>query len=144
MNMKKIQFYGIWVYSLLSLILILLYRYSTSLFEPKLLGYNLSLWLALIINLFLFVVSVISFRESKFVSSLGIILFLPSTYLFYESWTLANYGYLAWFIIIPIFLLFLKTFWRVKGKEKHEAIPKLRSLETTIESELTRKGSENK
>ena len=144
MSMKKIQFYGIWIYSLLCLILIFLYRYSTGFFEPKILGYNLSLWSALIVNLFLFVTSVISFRESKLISALGIILFLPSIYLFYESWTLASYGYLAWFIIIPIFLLSLKTFWRAKGKWKHEIVPKLEPLETTIESELTRKSSENK
>jgi len=100
---------GIWVYSILCLILILSYRYYTDIFEPKISGYNLSLWYALVINLVLLGFSVISFKESKLLSLLGILLVPLSTYLFYRSWTDFNYDYLAGFLAIPMVLIVLVT-----------------------------------
>ena len=108
--MKKTQFYGIWVYGVFCLILILLYRYYTDIFEPKIFSYNLSLWSALAINLILFISSIASFRGSKVLLILGIILAPVSTYLFYESWTKTNYEYLTGFAGIPILLLLIATF----------------------------------
>jgi hypothetical protein len=108
--MKKTQFYGIWVYGILCLVLILLYRYYTEIFEPNIYNYNLSLWLSLAVNLVLFVSSIASFRGSKILLILGIILAPISTYLFYESWTKANYEYLAGFVGIPIVILLISTF----------------------------------
>jgi hypothetical protein len=110
--MKKTQFYGIWVYGVLCLALILLYRYYTEIFEPKIYDYNLSLWYALAVNLILFASSIASFRGSKVLLTLGIILAPISTYLFYESWTKTNYEYLAGFAGIPILLLFIATFMK--------------------------------
>lgn len=108
--MKKTQFYGIWVYSILCLLLILLYKYYTDMFEPKIYNYNLSLWSALAVNILLIVLSMVSFRGSKVLLVLGIILAPVSTYLFYESWTKVNYAYLAGFAGIPVLLLLIATF----------------------------------
>ena len=78
-------------------------------FEPNVSGLNLSLWYALIINLVLLGFSVVSFKESKLLSILGIILVPFSTYSFYRSWTDFKYDYLAGFLAIPIILLVLGT-----------------------------------
>ncbi len=104
--MKKI-FASVWVYSLLCLLLILLYRYQTSIFETSFLGFNLSLWTALVINLFFFIVCILSLKEGKLIPSLGIILCFLSTYSFYKSWTESNYPFLTIFISVPVFLLAL-------------------------------------
>jgi len=112
--MKKINI-GIWVYAFLCLVLVLSYRYYTGVFEPKVYGYNLSLWYALIINLILLGFSVVSFKESKLLSILGIILIPISTYSFYRSWTDFNYDYLAGFLAIPMILIVL-------GKMKKDLI----------------------
>ena len=98
---------GIWIYAFLCLVLVLAYRYYTSIFEPQIYGYNLSLWYALVINLVLLGFSVFSFKESKLLSILGIILVPLSTYSFYRSWTDFNYDYLAGFLAIPLLLLAL-------------------------------------
>ena len=138
--MKRLQFYGIWIYSLLCLLLIFLYRYSTGFFEPKIANYNLSFWSALSINLFLLVISIISWRYSKSLSFLGIVCSPISTYFFYKSWTEVNYSYLAGFLAIPVILLIILTSekFREKGyRRKKISFPK--TLETTIESELTKK-----
>ncbi|MCX6821273.1 MAG: hypothetical protein NTW30_00695, partial [Candidatus Aenigmarchaeota archaeon] len=84
--------------------------YYTEIFEPKIYDYNLSLWLVLAVNLFLFISSIASFRGSKVLLILGIILAPISTYLFYESWIRMNYEYLAGFAGIPILLLLIVTF----------------------------------
>lgn len=105
MNIKV----GIWIYAILCLALVLTYRYYTDVFEPKISGYNFSLWYALGINIVLLGFSVISFRESKLLSLLGIILVPLSTYFFYRSWTDFNYDYLAGFLAIPMILLILGT-----------------------------------
>jgi len=110
--MKKTQFYGIWVYGILCLVLILLYKYNTGIFETKIYIYNLSLWSALAVNLVLFISSLISFKGSKVLFILAIILAPLSTYLFYESWTKTNYEYLAGFAVIPILLLLIATFMK--------------------------------
>ena len=109
--MNKINI-GIWVYTVLCLILVFIYRYYTEFFEPKVSGYNLSLWFALIVNLILLGFSAVSFKESKLLSSLGIILVPISTYSFYRSWTDFNYDYLAGFLAIPMILLVLSTIRR--------------------------------
>ena len=114
--MKK-QFYGIWIYGILCLALIILYRYYTEIFEPKIYDYNLSLWLVLAVNLFLFISSIASFRGSKILLILGIVLAPISTYLFYESWTKTNYEYLAGFAGIPILLLLISTFMKTSKTE---------------------------
>jgi FtsH-binding integral membrane protein len=106
--MKKIKI-GIWIYCVLCLVLVLAYRYYTEMFEPNVSGLNLSLWYALIINLVLLGFSVVSFKESKLLSILGIILVPFSTYSFYRSWTDFKYDYLAGFLAIPIILLVLGT-----------------------------------
>jgi hypothetical protein len=112
------MFYGIWVYSVLCLILVFLYGYYTEIFEPQLFGYNLSFWSALIINLILLIISIISLKGPKLLPILGIILTPISTYLFYESWTRINYVYLTIFIIIPIALLLASI-----GIEKKQKYP---------------------
>jgi len=104
--MSKI-FYGIWVYSVLCLILVFLYGYYTEIFEPKLFDYNLSFWSALLVNLVLLIVSIISLKGPKLLPILGIILTPISTYLFYTSWTQMNYIYLTSFIAIPVILLLI-------------------------------------
>jgi len=101
------MFYGIWVYSILCLILVFLYGYYTEMFEPKLFDYNLSFWSALSVNLVLLIVSIISLKGPKLLPILGIIVAPISTYLFYESWTRMNYVYLTSFILIPIVLLLI-------------------------------------
>jgi len=100
-------FYGIWVYSILCLILVFLYGYYTEIFEPKLFGYNLSFWSALIVNLILLIVAIITLKGPKLLPILGIIVTPISTYLFYASWTQMNYLYLIGFITIPVVLLLL-------------------------------------
>jgi len=99
---------GIWIYAILCLVLVLTYRYYTNIFESKISGYNLSLWYALVINLVLLTFSVISFKESKLLSLLGIILVPLSAYFFYRSWTDFNYDYLAGFLTMPMILLVLE------------------------------------
>ncbi len=114
-------FYGIWIYSVLCLILVLLYGYYTDVFELKVLNYNLSLWFALIVNVILATFSVISIRGPKLLPILGIIVAPISTYLFYVSWTKMNYMYLAGFIILPVILLTLATVTKFFEREpKHE------------------------
>jgi uncharacterized membrane protein (UPF0136 family) len=105
--MKKINI-GIWIYAFLCIVLVLGYRYYTQVFESKIYGYNLSLWFALVVNLVLLGFSVVSFKESKFLSLLGIVLVPLSTYSFYRSWTDFNYDYLAGFLAIPMLLLVLR------------------------------------
>jgi len=104
--MSKI-FYGIWIYSVLCLILVFLYGYYTEIFEPKLFDYNLSFWSALLINLVLLIISIISLKGPKLLPILGIIVTPISTYLFYTSWTRMNYIYLTSFIAIPVVLLLI-------------------------------------
>jgi len=96
-----------WVYSVLCLVLILLYKYYTNIFDSKIAGYNLSLWSALVVNVILIIFSLLSFKESKMISILGIVFAVLSTYLFYESWTNYVYEYLVGFMAIPIILLAL-------------------------------------
>ena len=110
--MKKKQFLGIWVYGLLCLILILLYRYYTAIFEPKILNYNMSLWFALVVNVILIITSITSLRDSKIILIVCIILAPISIFLFYQSWTKINYEYLAGFAGIPILLLLMATFMK--------------------------------
>jgi len=95
------------IYSLLCLVLILLYKYYTNIFDYKIVGYNLSLWSALVANVILIIFSLLSFKDSKIISILGIIFAVLSTYLFYESWTNYVYEYLVGFLAIPIILLAL-------------------------------------
>ena len=102
--MSKI-FYGIWIYSILCLILVFLYGYYTGFFDASFLNYNLSLWSALIVNVFLMIFSIISLKGPKLLPILGIIVSPISTYLFYASWTQLNYMYLAGFITISVILL---------------------------------------
>lgn len=111
--MNKVNI-GIWVYAFLCLVLVLAYRYYTDIFEPKVYGYNLSLWYALGINLVLLGFSAVSFKQSKLLSLLGIVLIPLSTYSFYRSWTDFNYDYLAGFLGIPMLLLVLRI---LKGQE---------------------------
>ncbi len=121
--MKKTQFYGIWIYGILCLALILLYKYYTGFFEPKIYNYNLSLWLALVVNIVLFATSVAAFKGSKILLILGIILAPVSTYLFYESWTQTNYEYLAVFAGIPVLLLLITTFIKTSKPMAETAKP---------------------
>ena len=100
-------FYGIWIYSVLCLILVFLYGYYPEMFEPKVLDYNLSFWSALIVNLILLIVSIILLKGPKILPILGIIVTPISTYLFYVSWTRINYLYLTGFIAIPVVLLLI-------------------------------------
>ena len=100
-------FYGVWVYSILCLVLVFLYGYYTEIFEPKLFDYNLSFWFALVVNLILLIVSIISLKGPKLLPIIGIIATPLSTYLFYASWTRMNYLYLTGFIAIPVILLLL-------------------------------------
>jgi len=104
--MSKI-FYGIWVYSVLCLILVFLYGYYTEVFEIKLFDYNLSFWSALLVNLVLLCISIISLKGPKILPILGIIVTPISTYLFYASWTEINYFYLVGFVAIPVVLLLI-------------------------------------
>jgi len=104
------------IYSFLCLILILLYRFQTGIFEPVIMNYNLSLWSALIVNIIFLILCIISLKENKIIPTLGIILCFPSTYFFYLSWTLADYSYLAYFVLIPIFLLILTLSKSIKMK----------------------------
>jgi len=121
--MSKI-FYGIWIYSVLCLILVFLYGYYTEIFETSFLNYNLSLWSALIVNVFLVIFSIISLKGPKLLPILGIIVTPISTYLFYVSWTGLNYIYLAGFTIIPVVLLSVATIMKFYKKEsRHEAAP---------------------
>ena len=136
--MSKI-FYGIWIYSILSLILVFLYGYYTGIFEPKLFDYNLSLWAALIVNVILAIFSVISLKGPKLLPILGIIVTPISTYLFYASWTESNYMYLAGFIVIPVILLSVATIMRFYQKEtRREVIP-----QRTISTQPQTVGREN-
>ena len=113
--MKKVE-YGIWIYAVLCLILVLIYRYSTATFDAKVSGYNLSLWYPLAINLIFIGVSVISIKENKLLPIIGIIFTPISTYSFYKSWTDFNYDYLALFIILPVVLLLLLLYQKYKQK----------------------------
>lgn len=113
--MSKI-FYGFWIYSILCLILVNLYGYRTEIFEPKLFDYNLSFWSALVANSVLLCISIISLKESKILSLLGIIITPISTYLFYTSWTHLNYTCLAGFIVIPFVLLLISIIITKKQK----------------------------
>jgi len=70
-------------------------------------NYNLSLWSALIVNIILAIFSIISLKGPKLLPILGLIFTPISTYLFYASWTEANYFYLAGFIAIPVVLLLI-------------------------------------
>jgi len=115
--MSKI-FYGIWVYSVLCLILVFLYGYYTEIFELKLFNYNLSFWSALIVNLILLIISIISLKGPKLLPILGIIVAPISTFLFYESWTQINYIFLTSFIAIPVVLLLIPI-----GIEKRQKYP---------------------
>ena len=105
--MKKINI-GIWIYAFLCIVLVLAYRYYTQIFEAKIYGYNLSLWFAVVVNLVLLGFSIVSFKESKFLSLFGVLLVPLSTYSFYRSWTNFNYDYLAGFLAIPMLLLVLR------------------------------------
>lgn len=116
--MKEKQFYGVWIYSLLCLILVLLYRYVTGVFEPNIAGFNLSLWAALVVNVILVVFSLLTFRKSMIISILGLISTPLSTYFFYESWTRMNYEYLAGFLMMPIILLLIVTLVKPHSREK--------------------------
>jgi hypothetical protein len=104
--MSKI-FYGIWIYSVLCLILVFLYGYYTEIFEYELFEYNLSFWSALLVNLILLIVSIISLKKSKILPILNIIVTPISIYLFYASWTQMNYIFLTIFIAIPVILLLI-------------------------------------
>jgi len=122
--MSKI-FYGVWIYSILCLILVFLYGYYTEIFEALFLNYNLSLWSALIVNVFLAIFSIISLKGPKILPILGIAVTPISTYLFYASWTKLNYMYLAGFIIIPVILLAVATVTKFYKKEsRHEVTPR--------------------
>jgi hypothetical protein len=81
-------------------------------FEPKIADLNLSLWFSLAVNIVLLITSILSFRVSKTLLILGIILAPISTYFFYESWTKTNYEYLAGFAVIPILILLITTFMK--------------------------------
>jgi len=116
--MSDKQFYGVWVYTLLCLILVLLYRYATGIFEPILASFNLSLWAALVVNIILVIFCVLTFKKSMIISILGLISTPLSIYFFYESWTRINYEYLAGFLMMPIILLLIVTLVkpRLRGK----------------------------
>jgi len=121
--MNKI-FYGIWVYSILCLILVFLYGYYTGIFETKLIGYNFSLWSVLIVNIILVIFSVISLKGPKLLPILGIVVTPISTYLFYASWTELNYMYLAGFILLPVVLLSVATMMKFLEKgTRRETVP---------------------
>ena len=124
------MFYGIWVYSVLCLILVFLYGYYTEMFESKLLGYNSSLWTALIVNIVLAVFSIISLRGPKLLPILGIIITPISTYLFYASWTELNYVYLAGFIVLPVVLLSVATIMKFYEKESRREVAPQRVFPT--------------
>jgi len=122
--MSDKQFYGIWVYSLLCLFLVLLYRYATGFFEPKIAGLNLSLWTVLIVNIVLVIFSLMTFKKSMVISLLGLVSIPLSIYFFYESWTRLNYEYLAGFLAMPIILLLIVTLVKPRPKGKAlEALP---------------------
>jgi len=116
--MKHNQFYGIWIYSILCLLLAFLYKNATGVFETNIANYNLSLWSALAVNVFLIVYSILTFRESKIIAILGIIPAPLSIYLFYQSWTKMSYEYLAGFLAIPIILLLVATLIRPKPRQR--------------------------
>ena len=111
------MFFGVWIYSILCLILVLLYGLSTEVFEIEFFDYNLSFWSALAVNLVLLCVSIISLKGPKLLPIIGIILTPISTYLFYTSWTETNYIYLAGFIAIPVILLLVSAI--IKRKQKY-------------------------
>ena len=111
------MFFGIWIYSILCLILVLLYGFYTEVFEIELFDYNLSFWSALVVNLFLLSASIISLKGPKLLPILGIILTPISVYLFYASWTETNYMYLAGFIAIPVILLLVSAI--IKRRQKY-------------------------
>jgi len=122
--MSKI-FYGVWIYSILCLILVFLYGYYTGVFEIKLFDYNLSFWSTLLVNLVLLCISIISLKGPKILPILGIAVTPISTYLFYASWTGLNYMYLAGFIIMPVILLSVATVTKFYKKEsRHEVTPR--------------------
>lgn len=103
--MNRIQVL-ITVYTIACLLLALIYRYYTDVFLPKVLGYNLALWYALLPNLLLLVVGILLFKQGKkMLSILPIILIPASVYLFYSSWVNISYVFLAEFLLIPILLL---------------------------------------
>jgi hypothetical protein len=116
--MKHNQFYGIWIYGILCLLLAFLYKNATGVFEINIANYNLSLWSALGVNVFLIVYSILTFRESKIMTILGIIPAPLSIYLFYNSWTKMSYEYLAGFLAIPIILLLVATLIRPKPRQR--------------------------
>jgi len=136
--MSKI-FYGIWVYSILCLILVFLYGYYTEMFESKILNYNLSLWSALIVNVILVIFSIISIRGPKLLPILGIIVTPISTYLFYASWTQMNYMYLTGFIIIPVIMLSIATIMKFYEKESRREVIPQRTISTEPQN-VTREG----
>jgi hypothetical protein len=103
------------LYAVACLALVLVYRYYADVFEPKLLGYNLALWYALIPNLLPLVIGILFFREGKKIMALLPIALMPvSIYLFYNSWINVDYMFLAGFVLIPIFLMSfsLYTGWK--------------------------------
>jgi len=110
------MFYGIWIYSMLCLVLVFLYGYYTEIFGKKLLDYNLSFWSALLVNLVFLCISIISLKGPKILPILGLIMTPISTYLFYVSWTETNYWFLASFIAIPVVLLLVAILTERKQK----------------------------
>jgi uncharacterized membrane protein len=110
------MFYGVWVYSILCLILVLLYGYYTEIFDIKLFDYSLSFWTALIVNLVLLSTSIISLKGPKVLPILGIISMPVSIYLFYTSWTEKNSLYLTGFMAIPVILLLISI---IKRRQKY-------------------------
>ena len=98
-------FLKMWVYAIICLVLVIIYKYYTNIFDQKISGYNLSLWTALVVNIILIILSLLTFKESKIITVLGIILAPISTYLYYMSWTNYIYEYLVGFMAIPILLL---------------------------------------
>jgi hypothetical protein len=102
------NFLSVWIYTVLCLILILLYEFYTDIFDYKIANYNLSLWSALAVNVFLIIASIVMFKKSKIIAAiLGIVCAPISTYLFYQSWTNYIYNYLVIFLVIPIILMLL-------------------------------------
>lgn len=110
------MFYGVWVYSILCLILVLLYGYYAEIFYIELFDYSLSFWFALIVNLVLLSTAIISLKGPKILPILGIILMPISIYLFYTSWVEKTSLYLTGFMLIPIALLLISTIMRRRQK----------------------------
>jgi len=103
------------VYGLACLAMILVYRYYTDLFQPKIFGFNLSLWYAFIPNLMLLAVGILFFKEGKkLISIIPIVLIPISAYLFYYSWIYVSYEVLAGFVLIPVILLSFSLYASLK------------------------------